>query len=884
MNVRLSHIGLSVVLLLFLILAGCTTTRDGFSYRVFHNTTARYNGYFYAKESMKEGQFMLAENHEEDWDKILPVMIYGDEESAQTIYEDMERAIEKSSRVVDRHTMEVSKRSQKTLKRPEMNRWIDDNYLLIGQAYFFKRNYYKAEELFLYVTRKYKDPPILAQGYAWLGRVYIEREQWTKANNHLVKAAAQKELHDNPEIKAEILMVHADYHLRQDQLKEAAEKLEKAVPLIKKKKDRARPTFILAQIYQEMGKSQKAINTYKQVTKLKPEYEMEFYAQINQALAFSRRGGNPDEIRDQLNKMLKDDKNIEYQDQIYYALAELELSERNREEGIANLNMSIEVNDGNQKQKAKSYLRLADLFFEDRVYEKAQAYYDSTYKNIAEDHDRFKEIENLATSLTELVTYLDVIHTQDSLQSFCELSESDRVRKAKRVIRQLEEEAEARRLAEEQALLDAIAEGGASGPASAGFFWPYNNTLRASGLAYFQDTWGDRVLEDNWRRSNKLTTTFDGDTTDPDEGDLIETTADVDQGDEIPTVDELLDNLPCDDPGKMAASDASIAEAYYNTGVIYKEKLEDDDNAVEKWRELVTRYEDSGFHPTTFYQLYRIYLKLEQEGFTSMDPQSTSTYWGGRISDKYPGSEWDKLVRNPEYLDFKEVQEAEERAAYEAVYREYGFRQYVNVIQTCTDVIASQPENHLLCKYRMLKAQSVGRMDAMVGLRNNYIAELQSVIIECPESEEAQEATRILDALDGKTKPPVEEVKPESPFSFNPELKHYFACVFSTDRGNVNKVKASVADFNSKKFKSSGLKTSNSLLNKDNHVVLVKTFDKIEDAEDYYSTFTSNTDELKEINESGYQIFIISKENYLTLFKNKDISAYMEFFASNYQQ
>jgi tetratricopeptide (TPR) repeat protein len=830
---------------------------------------------------MKEGNMVLAENHEEDWDKILPVMIYGDEETAQTIYEDMERAIEKSSKVVERHTMEVSKRASKKMKRPEMNRWIDDNYLLIGQAYFYKRNYYKAEELFLYVTRKYKDPRILAQGYTWLGRVYIEREEWTRANNHLIKAAAQKELHENPDVEADIMMVHADYHLKQDELKEAAEKLEDALPLIKKKKDRARPTFILAQIYQEMGKSQKAINKYKEVVKLKPEYEMEFYSQINQALAFSRRGGNPQEIRDQLNKMLRDDKNIEYQDQIYYALAELELSERNREEGIANLNKSIEVNDGNQKQKAKTYLRLADLFFEERVYEKAQAYYDSTYKNIAEDHERFKEIENLATSLTELVTYLETIYREDSLQAICELPEAQRVKKAEEVRAQLEREAEEKRIAEEEALLAAIEAGGESGATSAGFFWPYNNTLRASGLTFFQDTWGDRPLEDNWRRRNKLTNTFDGDNPDDIEEKIDVETVKTDS-DEIPTVDQLLDNLPCDNPGLMAASDEAITEAYYNTGVIYKEKLEDDDNAVEKWRELVTRFEDSGFHPTTFYQLYRIYLKLEQEGFTSMDPQSTSQYWAGRISEKYPGSEWDKLVQNPEYLDFKEVKEAEERAAYEAVYREYGFRQYVNVISTCTDVILNDPENHLLCKYRMLKAQSVGRMDAMVGLRDNYIAELQSIIIECPESEESSEAQRILDTLDGKVEEVPEPEKVESPFNFNPASKHYFACVFSTDRGNVNKVKANVADFNTKMFNSSGLKTSNSLLTKDNHVVLVKTFTAIEDAEDYYATFTSNTDELKEVNEAGYQMFIISKENYLTLFKNKDLSGYLDFFSNNY--
>ena len=142
--------------------------------------------------------------------------------------------------------------------------------------------------------------------------------------------------------------------------------------------------------------------------------------------------------------MLKDEKNLEYQDQIYYALAELSLEERDREAGIDYLKKSISSSVDNQKQKAKSFLRLADLYFEDREYEYAQAYYDSTAVNIAENHPRYDYITNMAESLGELVANLNVIELQDSLREYCSMNMDQRMEALREVQKQLEREAEDR--------------------------------------------------------------------------------------------------------------------------------------------------------------------------------------------------------------------------------------------------------------------------------------------------------------------------------------------------------------------------------------------------------------------------------------------------------
>ena len=127
--------------------ASCTTKRDGRAYRLYHNTTAKYNGFYYANEAHAEADAKLAEMNEERWDEVLPLFLEADESQAQQIFPLMERAIEKCTRVVDRHTMAPPKKLTKSFDRPVMNKWIDDNYTVIGKSYYLKGDYPKAEEI-----------------------------------------------------------------------------------------------------------------------------------------------------------------------------------------------------------------------------------------------------------------------------------------------------------------------------------------------------------------------------------------------------------------------------------------------------------------------------------------------------------------------------------------------------------------------------------------------------------------------------------------------------------------------------------------------------------------------------------------------------------------
>ena len=880
------------VLALFLILGtyGCTTQRDGRFYRAYHNTTSRFNGFHFARLAMEEADQKLADTHEENWDEVIPLFLYGSEDQADFLYPLMERAIEKCSRVVDRHAMTPPRSQQKDFKRPQLNRWIDDNYTLIGKGHFYKGDLSKAEEVFKYLQRKHKEPDSQVAAGAWLARTYMAMGNMPKANSALLKAVGERDASD--ELRADAFLVQAEFLLTQNNVEEAMRSIERAIPKIKPKRDRARPLFVLAQLKREYGSNREAIELFDEIVKLKTPYEMEFQARMQQALAFDRRRGDSMEIKELFFEMLEEDKNEAYRDQIYYALAQIELEELNREQGMDYLRDALAENSGNRRPRMKSFLGLADLHLEDREYELAQAYYDSTLANMDEDHPRYKEVSNNAKSLTELVEQLMVIVRNDSLRDICNLDEDARYARMEDIIEGLriaqeEAAAEAERLAEE-ALAESMAV-----PGAATAFWPYNPTLRDKGQRDFFDQWGDRPLEDDWRRSRKMAAGFG---TIEDVADDVASVDLLGSGGELPTPEELLETLPCSDEERGQA-DVETATAVYQSGVIYKEKLDDTDNAIEAWIDLLDRYEESAEHPLAHYQLYRTYLFLEEtENYQNPFCETcNSQYWADQISLLYPDSEWAQLVEDPDFVDFEEQRRMDELAAYEAhLIRYYAQKDYQELLTEINALLDTVPNHTQECRYRFLRAQCIGWLDGRVRGRDNYIAALQEVVASCDSTEQSIAAADILtglgvggDASDEKEgKKKKTDAVPEIPdfgnFTDKPVLEHYFAVVIPVAKGGSDKTKASLADFNRQFFASAELKVTSNLIDRENQLVLVKAFPRKDRAMDYYKVLTANRESMIELNTSGFSMFVIHTENYVELFKGKDIEGYGRFFDAVY--
>lgn len=862
-------------------LQGCTTKRDGRAYRIYHNTHARFNGYHYAMLAMDEAEEKINELHEPNYDEILPLFIETEESSAQQVYPLMERAIEKCSKVVDKHTLKPTRRDRKNFRRPEFNKWIDENYTVIGTAYYLKQDYPKSEEIFRYLSRTVDTDDAQAWAYSWLGRVYLKTGNTVKSKNMLAKAEQYR--YAAPEVGVHTHFVWTQYHINEGNYEEASRYLEKAIELIEKKKNKARPMFILAQLLREMGESEKAIETFEAVANMRIEYELEFQANIQQAMTYDRKGGSSEAIVEMLEKMLDDDKNKAFLDQIYYALADVALEDRRRDEGMELLETSIYVSEGNSRQLGKSYLRLADLHMEDLHYEVAQAYYDSALVHMPEDNERKDEVGNLASNLTDLVQNLRIIEEQDSLLELCSLDELKRFRVVERIWEDMVDELERQREEQEAANQAAIEAAGSEG---AGMFWPYNGALRVSGQQNFYDYWGDRELEDHWRRSQKMTQLFSDEEEGASSGEEEESADPFDPA-SLPTIEEMLAALPCEGEANDQAYEM-LAEAYYNAGLDYREKLNDAENAIETWLGLLERMDSSAFHPTATYQLFRTYLQREtEEGYSNPFCETcNSEYWAEQIVTNFPGSEWAMLIENPDYLDAEEVAYEEERVIYEGYLARFYSKDYQQTLLEINQVIEERPDNPLICKYRLLGAQCVGGLTSYSRDRTPYYEALKEISTTCPDSEEAAFAEDLLRKLGQKTTGSSSsddtEENAETAFQVKPDKSHYFAIIVPVSERKSNLIKAKSTDFNKEYFNTQRLRVTSNLINRENEIVLIKSFSNQKAAMDYYTVYTGNREVLIEVNSGGYEMFVIHSTNYIELFKNKDVEGYLEFFNDNY--
>ena len=203
----------------------------------------------------------------------------------------------------------------------ERNRWIGDCYLLIGIAQYYKFETYTAIEAFQFVAAQYRNEEIRYDALLWLTQCYLRLGKGPDAEYLL------STFRDDPKfpkrLKPFYHAVASEYHIQVDEYKKAAEHLDLAAGLATKRGDRARYNFILGQVYQKTGKCDSAVVRYNKVIKTSPSYELAFNARINRARCIDLGSPDGQEIKQMLTKMLKDEKNLEYRDQIYFALGEV---------------------------------------------------------------------------------------------------------------------------------------------------------------------------------------------------------------------------------------------------------------------------------------------------------------------------------------------------------------------------------------------------------------------------------------------------------------------------------------------------------------------------------------------------------------------------------
>src|SRR5690606_28593635 len=164
--------------------------------------------------------------------------------------------------------------------------------------------------------------------------------------------------------------------------------------LLKKRDRKGRIYFIIGQVYQKLGFESEAYNYYRKCLGTNPEYEVDFYARLYMAqVAEISRTKSLAAARKSFRKLLKDSKNKDFKDKIYYELGVFELKQKNLDEAIESFNLSLRAGN-NQRVKGEAYLQLGELYYDTlKQFELSQSYYDSAIRSLPPDFENYAAIK-----------------------------------------------------------------------------------------------------------------------------------------------------------------------------------------------------------------------------------------------------------------------------------------------------------------------------------------------------------------------------------------------------------------------------------------------------------------------------------------------------------
>ncbi len=861
------------------LLASCTTKKNTFVHRAYHNLTARYNGYYYSTVSIEEGIYKTEKANKENYDKILPVYIYPTPEKAKTTFPDFDKAIKKSSLCIQKHAIKDKKQNE----IPSSGKWIDNNWINIGISHFYKREFFSAIETFEYVMRTYTKSDDKYTAMIWLIKANNEIGAVSSAEPILSLLKNEKGLKKS--IKNELPVAWADYYMRRGQNTEAIAKLLEATRNTSflngiSKKKRARYSFIIAQLSEQNKDTKRAIQYYKKTIKLKPEYEMIFYSKIKMARLLDVKRNSSEKTKRDLLKMTREFKNSDYYDVIFYTLGEIEEKERNTTQAMYYYKRSVQKSVNNLNQKALSYLKLGEINFDLTNYTSAEAYYDSTITTLPKDHPDYNSILARKKTLETLVGYIKTISREDSLQRISKMSEKEQDAFIDKLIVAYTKEQERKEKEKAAALLlasqtNTLVGSNTPGPdfGSPGGWYFSNPTTLSFGISDFQKKWGTRKLEDNWRRANKAMTIEEVATTPRESGTTKRDTALVPEKTRAFYTKNLLTN-----DSLIRRSNNKIIKSYYMMGSLYKEELNNTKKAIAAFEELNTRFPENHYLLKTYYVLYRTYLAEKN--------MPKADYYKDKILKEFPDSEFAAIIKNPDIAAELNAQKSEVEEFYAGVYTTYTLSNYPESYAKSKEGISKFGKSQYLPKFEFIRAMSLGKLKGVDSLE----ASLKLLVAKYPKSEVTPLSEDILLAIKKQRNPDMfkaaeQGVAKKDTFNINFDTPHFIIAIVPDDPKVADAFKTRVGNFNTVYYSEKSFDISSNLFGKNKQLVVIKSFANAKDAIDYYDNLIADTEVFKgDVKKELIDIFPILSENVPFFYKTKNVEGYRQFYQENYRK
>lgn len=843
--------------------------------------TARYNAYFLAKERMKIVDEKLWKTQVDDYNRLLELFPLVDTNFSKTIKADLDYIFERASIPPTKH---------------KNSKWVDDSYILIGKIKLYECKYDSATFAFKYVNTKSKDDQARFVALSWLIRTYLLNGEDRFAKDVHTYLEAQKL---NNFSKKEFYLASAQYHRTRGDYPAMLEQVKKAIPLVKWDSDyRSRLHYIAGQLHQKLHQPDSAYYHYSMTLKKNPPYDLSFFAKLNMSQV-----SNPTEeseirkIRKYFSKMLVDAKNEEFRDRIYYDMAQFELKQNQIDTAISLLNASLRVEGGvTPYMDAYAYLSLGKVHYTHpkmenlKKYTLAKLYYDSTVATMDTLFEGYSEIITRREVLENFVKQIETIEREDSLQRLAKMDETTlsafldgvKVKEEER----LKEEARLE-LERKKSKKNTSSAGGNSAffdpnnPTISGFTF-YDPSKATSSSIKFKSIWGDRKLEDNWRRSSKevafTETVVEQDTAQIDSLTQIQqdSLTQLAKADSIKasiekiTVnkEDLYKNIPST-PEAIAASNDSLKKAFYLLGKIYDQDLEETENAIATFQELQNRFPGHDNYEEVYYFLYILCAKSES---------CNSDDYKNILLNKHPNSMYAKVILDPDYITDTKLANRTVHKLYEKAYMYYEKAQYVMAYNEVNNIISTYPHNDIMDKLEFLRILTYAKTDRIA----KYKSALPIFIENNKDSKLIPFAEELLKDLNEKG--PNLIIESDTVFRQPAETStHFFIAFFNIEDIDYQENIKIFDEFKNTYYRDSTYTTRRIDFDTTQYLIVVKTFNNAKTVDQYHKKLVHWNTFSEHYKGLSYDYFVIDEKNYALLLKRRDKEAYKTFYKSAYR-
>jgi len=915
-------------LLMVLVLASCSSKKNTPMTRKIQAFKARYNTYYNGHQAYLEGISAQHEGNKDNFTELIPVFMIENKSTAALGTSNFERAAEKCQKTIRQHSITAKpKRNSNKARTPKEKQWLAQKeynpflhkaWMLLGQAQLRKGDYMEAASTFAYIQRLYATKPnIVAKARLLEAQSYAAMD-WIYDAENLLNAVRRDSMPTKlAPLKA---AVQADCDIRQQHFDEAIPNVQQALKGAKGTLEKARLHFLLGQLYRQVGNRQMAFKEFKKVVRLNPPYDLAFNARIQQTEVLSK--GQSKKMIGKLKSMARNPKNKEYLDQVYYAIGNIYLAQGDTTRAIWAYKDGVEKSTRNGVEKGVVWLHLGQLYWDREEFVKAQECYSGALGLFDKDRPDYKEIDERAKILEELLPYAKAVELQDSLQELARMDSAERIKVIDRLIaeyKKKEKEDARKNAATTQSTTQAAASAGAQGAANAGLqskqgagvWYFYNPTAVAAGKQEFQKKWGQRVLEDNWRRSNRTVLGSDDEET---EADTLQTAenggeaapATGKDGEELSEKEQkelkkqqerendphereyYLKDIPLTDE-QMIASNAALVDGLYNSGIIYKDRMENFPLAERTFQRILTDFPDFEHIDETYYNLFQLYSR------TGMASEAAN--YRALLVSSYPDNEHAKLVADPNFEYKGRYGTQIEDSLYQQAYDAFQRGDYSTVLRNEQYTAREYPDGKNRARFLFLA--SLSRLER--GERDQFLSSMRGIVDKYPQSTVSELAGLYVKGLkegrilasghmttgnawsrrSGMYFEPEDTASIDTTFTKDRNLPFVFVVAYEHDSINENQLLYEIARFNFSSF--SVRYFDMSIVPGDGIDMLqVKSFQNYDEAYIYLHLLYNNEDMAYKL--EGLKTFIISEKNLALLMKGRSFEDYFQFYDQHFDK